>query len=85
VAASGSRALLVALPVWTGANLALVALEDRLLFPRLFGDDYAKYSSTVPFLLPSRASIRRCLETFALPSLRLPGRRGKSRGQGQDD
>ncbi len=78
--ATASRGLLEALPFWTGANLVLVGLEDLFLFPRLFGEAYSEYRLTVPFLLPSRASLRRCIATFSLPTL---GRRDPS-GEGGD-
>lgn len=64
--ATDSGPLLVAVPFWTGANLILVGLEDRVFFPRLFGGPYLEYRRAVPFVVPSRASIGNCLATFSL-------------------
>lgn len=51
--ATSSSGLLVALAPWTACNLALAALEDRLLFPAVFGDAYREYRRRVPFLIPN--------------------------------
>jgi protein-S-isoprenylcysteine O-methyltransferase Ste14 len=64
--ATAATQLLVAVPFWTGANLVLVAIEDRVFFPRLFGDSYIAYRHAVPFVVPSRASVRNCVATFRL-------------------
>jgi protein-S-isoprenylcysteine O-methyltransferase Ste14 len=64
--ATDSGPLLVAAPFWTGANLILVGLEDRIFFPRIFGAAYLEYRRAVPFVVPSRASLRDCLATFSL-------------------
>ena len=45
------------------ALLALV--QDRTSFPLLFGEEYREYRHRVPFLVPTAASIRRCLATAA--------------------
>ena len=41
-------------------NFAYILLQDRLIFPRIF-TDYAAYRRTTPFLLPSAASLLRCV------------------------
>lgn len=64
VAVRGSRPLLLALPVWTLANVALVGIEDAVLFPRIFGSAYDDYKKSVPFILPTPGSLRRCCATF---------------------
>ncbi len=74
VLVTGSRLLLAAVPFWTGMNVLLVFVEDRIFFPRTFGDSYLEYRRLAPFLVPNPASIRRCLKTFPFP---LP--RGKER------
>ncbi len=51
--ATASRGLLVALAPWTACNLALAALEDRFLFPAVFGDAYREYRARVPFMIPN--------------------------------
>ncbi len=76
---SGSRLLLAAVPFWTGMNVLLVFVEDRVFFPRTFGDSYLEYRRRVPFLVPNPASIRRCIKTFSLP---LPCRKGRKRRSG---
>lgn len=70
-AAAGSVLLLLATPLWAGLNAAVAAVQDRLIFPRLFGSSYDQYRRAVPFFIPSRASLRRCLATLSL--LRLGG------------
>ena len=65
VLVSGSWLLLMALPVWTGANLLLVAIEDKVFFPRIFGQLYRSYQRTVPFLIPNRESAHGCLAKLA--------------------
>lgn len=72
---SGSRLLLAAVPFWTGMNVLLVFVEDRVFFPRTFGDSYLEYRRRVPFLVPNPASIRRCIKTFSLP---MPCRKGET-------
>jgi protein-S-isoprenylcysteine O-methyltransferase Ste14 len=75
VLAVGSKLLLLAVPFWTGMNIVLVTVEDRVFFLRTFGDSYRQYRRTVPFLIPTPASIRRCITTFQVPFL---GRRGNN-------
>jgi protein-S-isoprenylcysteine O-methyltransferase Ste14 len=65
VLVSGSTLLLVALPFWTAANLALVIVEDRVFFPRIFGDAYLRYQQSAPFLIPNRTSAREALATLS--------------------
>ena len=62
--ATGSLPLLAALPVWTGLNLLYVTLQEGLFFVRLFGQEYREYQQDVPMLLPTRASVKRCLRTL---------------------
>ncbi len=61
-----SALLLLAVPFWSAANVALVAVEDRVFFPRLFGDAYRQYQKKVPFLMPSLYSIKKCIETYSI-------------------
>jgi protein-S-isoprenylcysteine O-methyltransferase Ste14 len=70
-----SLTLLAALPFWTLANLAVAAVEDRVFFPRVFGTAYDEYRKVVPFLIPTRASLRTCIATFRL----FPSGAGKAR------
>ena len=75
--ASASRLLLVATVPWTCANVILVAIEDRFLFPRIFGDAYRAYQRSVPFLVPTPPSIRRCVATFRFPWIGDAARRNR--------
>ncbi len=63
-AASDSLLLLVATPVWTGIDLAYAAVQDRFIFPRIFGDVYRDYRRVTPFIIPSPRSLRECYETW---------------------
>ena len=65
VGASASVPFFVALPFWTAANVLLALVQDRTSFPLLFGVEYREYRHRVPFLVPTAASIRRCLATAA--------------------
>jgi protein-S-isoprenylcysteine O-methyltransferase Ste14 len=62
--ARGSLALLVAIPVWTGLDVLWVALQERLFFVRMFGQEYRSYQRTVPFLVPTPGSVRACARTI---------------------
>jgi len=64
IAVCGSRPLLVALPFWTCANCVLVGIEDAVLFPRIFGSAYDEYKKSVPFIIPTAASMRQCYATI---------------------
>ena len=44
-------------------NLFYVILQDRYTFPRIFSD-YESYQQKVPFLLPNRESLKRCVATL---------------------
>jgi protein-S-isoprenylcysteine O-methyltransferase Ste14 len=81
-AAFGSVLFLLAAPLWAGLNAAVAAFQDRVVFPRVFGEPYRKYRRAVPFLVPSRASFRRCPATTRLFR---PGRNAtEDRGGGVD-
>jgi protein-S-isoprenylcysteine O-methyltransferase Ste14 len=72
--AAGSIPFLIAAPLWAGLNTAVAAVQDRFFFPRVFGAPYDEYRRAVPFLIPSRASLRRCLATLNLLSVSDPDR-----------
>jgi protein-S-isoprenylcysteine O-methyltransferase Ste14 len=80
--ASGSVLLLLATPLWAGLNAAVAVVQDRIVFPRVFGASYGEYRRAVPFLVPSRASLRRCLATVGF--LSVPRNATGSRGGGID-
>ena len=49
--------------LFSGLNLAYAAFQDRFTFPETFCN-YDHYRKIVPFLIPTRASIRRARCTF---------------------
>ena len=54
--------------LWNGLlfsclNLAYAAFQDRITFPKTFSN-YERYREIAPFLIPTRASIRRARYTF---------------------
>jgi protein-S-isoprenylcysteine O-methyltransferase Ste14 len=61
---SGAPALLAAAVLWTAFNAGLAAAEELLFLPRMFGPSYRLYQRSVPFLIPTAASIRRCVRTL---------------------
>lgn len=63
-AAEGRPLLFAAAAVWTAANALYVAAQERYLFTRLFGPSYEAYRRTTPMLIPTPASLRRCLATW---------------------
>ena len=69
-AAWGSVPFLIAAPLWAGLNTAVAAVQDRITFPRQFGAPYEDYRRAVPFLVPSRASLRRFRATGGLRGAR---------------
>jgi protein-S-isoprenylcysteine O-methyltransferase Ste14 len=74
VAVCGSRPLLLALPFWVCADCVLVGIEDSVLFPRIFGSAYDDYKKSVPFIVPTWASMRQCCATI-FPGLKNVWRR----------
>jgi protein-S-isoprenylcysteine O-methyltransferase Ste14 len=60
---TGSGLLLLALPIWTAANGLAILVEDRIIFPRIFGEAWKDYRSRVPFLLPTVESARLAWKT----------------------
>lgn len=64
VPVTGSLALCAAVPLWTGLNVLLVLLEDRVFFPKVFGREYKAYTRRVPFLIPTPSSLQAFFSTF---------------------
>ncbi len=58
-----TRHTILAAVFWTIMDLLLVWVEDRYFFPNTI-TGYNRYKTTVPFLLPTAKSIRRCLKTI---------------------
>ena len=61
--ATGSRALIIAVPLWVGLDVLWVVLQERLYFVRMFGAAYESYQRTVPLLVPNPRSVRECIRT----------------------
>ena len=55
----GSDALFWAWVLFSLLNVGYIVLQDLYIFPRTFGN-YGEYRKTTPFLIPNRASMRRC-------------------------
>ncbi|UCB45288.1 MAG: DUF1295 domain-containing protein [Spirochaetota bacterium] len=62
--ATGSKMLLIATPVWWSMDIIYVVIQDKIFFPKQFGDAYRRYQNEVPILIPTRNSIKRCISTF---------------------
>ena len=58
--AAGGWPLLAAFVLFTGLDVAYVLWQDRVIFPVSI-EHYRLYQQTTPFLVPSAASLRRCL------------------------
>jgi protein-S-isoprenylcysteine O-methyltransferase Ste14 len=65
--ASGKLIMLYADFIWTVFNIIHVYIQDRWIFPNTLAG-YKQYQNEVPFLFPTRTSIRKCLRTFRLNS-----------------
>ncbi len=61
---SKHRLALLAAPIWLLMDVLHVWIQDRFFFPRMF-PDYSRYQRETPMLVPNRASLSRCLATFA--------------------
>lgn len=53
---SNSRLMLIAAPIFTVLNIALVIVQDKYLFPKMF-KGYDKYQQETPMLVPNRRSV----------------------------
>ncbi len=49
--------------IFSALNILYVIFQDKITFPRTFCD-YTEYQKHVPFLIPTKASIRRAVRTF---------------------
>lgn len=50
--------------IWyTGLNFGYIILQDVAIFPRVFSD-YYRYQQEVPFLVPTKRSLTRCMKTL---------------------
>lgn len=65
--AAGGAALLAAFALYTALDALYVLWQDRVIFPVSI-ENYAAYRRSTPFLLPTAASLRRCLATLSVKS-----------------
>ena len=63
-AASGAWFVLLCAVLWTGADIAYVVIQERFIFPAIFGVEYESYISTTPMLVPTKTSLMRCIRTL---------------------
>ncbi len=61
---SRRQLMLFAAPLWLLMDVLYVWIQDRFFFPQMF-PDYTRYRRETPMLIPNRASLSRCLTTFA--------------------
>ncbi|MEN1759992.1 hypothetical protein AAIG11_05890 [Anoxynatronum sibiricum] len=61
--ASGVHFILVAGMIWTIMDIIHVSIQDNWLFPRSF-PGYGAYQKQTPFLMPTTASLKLCIDTF---------------------
>jgi protein-S-isoprenylcysteine O-methyltransferase Ste14 len=61
---TGSKTLLLALPVWSGVDIIYVMLQERFIFIKMFGEEYREYQKEVPILIFTLKSIKRFVSTF---------------------
>ena len=60
---SGSSLLLIAAPVWILVDIALVVIQDRFVFIRMF-PEYDEYQQQTPMLIPNKRSIAVFISNF---------------------
>ena len=63
VLVSRSEMLLIAAPVFAAIDVALVLVQDRFIFGRMF-EDYPRYRQTTPMLVPNRKSLNAFINSF---------------------
>lgn len=63
--ATGAVLTAVAAIIWTGINIAYVYLQEKLFFQSMF-QGYEQYRKSTPMLIPTKCSIKKCLNTLKL-------------------
>ena len=58
-----SELLLVAIPIWLALDIIWVFFQERLLLRGVF-PEYASYRRTTPMLIPTRRSLKACLQSL---------------------
>lgn len=61
--AFGTKPMLVMAIWFSFLNFCYIVLQDCYTFPKVFSD-YGDYRKRVPFLIPDRKSLKRCMDTF---------------------
>jgi len=61
---SGSKSLLVAIPLWVLTDILYAVVQDKFLFPKLFGEDYNYYKIKTPMFIPNLQGIKSCISTY---------------------
>ena len=61
--AAGGKWLFYSWLAFTALDVAYVCIQDKVIFPKLF-ENYEKYRRTTPFLVPSGASLQKCLRHY---------------------
>jgi protein-S-isoprenylcysteine O-methyltransferase Ste14 len=62
--ATGSKYMFYAVFLWSGSNVVYACIQDRFVFPIIFGDAYPEYQKTTPLLIPTSRSLQTCLKTL---------------------
>jgi protein-S-isoprenylcysteine O-methyltransferase Ste14 len=60
---SRSQLMLIAAPIFVVLNTALVIVQDRYFFPRMF-EGYDEYQKETPMLVPNRRSLKAFISTL---------------------
>lgn len=55
--------LLIAGAAFTALNTIYVFVQDRCFFPKLY-EDYGSYRVEVPFIIPNKASLGKCIQFY---------------------
>ena len=63
VLVSKSSLMLIAAPIWVLLDIALVAIQDRVFFSRMFAG-YDNYRRQTPMFIPNRRSINAFLNSL---------------------
>ena len=61
---TGSKSLLISIPIWGLMDIIYALIQDYFFFPRLFGEDYCGYKEKTPMLIPSFSSMRTCILSY---------------------
>jgi protein-S-isoprenylcysteine O-methyltransferase Ste14 len=68
---SRSHIMLIAAPIFVILNTALVIVQDKYLFPKMF-EGYDKYQQETPMLVPNRRSIKAFINSLNRTKVKSP-------------